>query len=71
MISDTPGRGGGGRGGKKGQIFEDVLYGWPLGVAPGLGINYHRDNIAMMLSPLHPRFVDFRDDIAIDHFMLL
>ena len=28
MISDTPGRGG--RGVKKGQIFADVLYGWPL-----------------------------------------
>ena len=29
VISDTPGRGGGG-GVKKGQIFADVLYGWPL-----------------------------------------
>ena len=29
MISDTPGRGGGG-GVKKGQILADVLYGWPL-----------------------------------------
>ena len=29
MISDTPGRGGEG-GVKKGQIFADVLYGWPL-----------------------------------------
>ena len=28
VISDTPGRGG--RGVKKGQIFADVLYGWPL-----------------------------------------
>ena len=28
VISDTPGRGGGG-GVKKGQIFADVLYGWP------------------------------------------
>ena len=28
MISDTPGRGGEG-GVKKGQIFADVLYGWP------------------------------------------
>ena len=27
VISDTPGRGG--RGVKKGQIFADVLYGWP------------------------------------------
>ena len=31
MISDTPGRGGEG-GVKKGQIFADVLYGWPLKV---------------------------------------
>ena len=33
VISDTPGQGGGGRGQrgvKKGQIFADVLYGWPL-----------------------------------------
>ena len=29
VISDTPGRGGEG-GVKKGQIFADVLYGWPL-----------------------------------------
>ena len=29
MISDTPGRRGEG-GVKKGQIFADVLYGWPL-----------------------------------------
>ena len=28
VISDTPGRGG--RGVKKGQIFADVVYGWPL-----------------------------------------
>ena len=28
MISDTPGRGGGGV--KKGQIYAEVLYGWPL-----------------------------------------
>ena len=28
VISDTPGRGG--RGVKKGPIFADVLYGWPL-----------------------------------------
>ena len=28
MISDTPGQGG--RGVKKGQIFADVLCGWPL-----------------------------------------
>ena len=27
VISDTPGRGG--AGGQKGQIFADVLYGWP------------------------------------------
>ena len=30
VISDIPGRGG--RGVKKGQIFADILYGWPLSV---------------------------------------
>ena len=34
VISDTPGLGG--RGVKKGQIFADVHYGWPLSTADEL-----------------------------------
>ena len=33
MISDIPGRGGGGGGVKNGQIFADGLHGWPLSYA--------------------------------------
>ena len=43
MISDTPGRGG--RGVKKGQIFADVLYGWPLGIFRVLACETNRDPI--------------------------
>ena len=36
-ISDSPGRGGGG-GVKKGPIFADVFYGWPLVTIRGFSL---------------------------------
>ena len=43
VISDIPGRGGEG-GVKKGQIFADVLYGWPPIVQNKLDMFFAIDN---------------------------
>ena len=52
MISDTPGRGG--RGVKKGQIFADVLYGWPLTYCNNIALHFtHVTRVKHEFTSLH------------------